>query len=225
MFIGKYLKISAFNNERWYTMSEKKNLENKAEKSPKRCAWVDLKNSRYIEYHDYEWGVPVHDDRRLFEMLILEGAQAGLSWATILNKRENYRLAFDNFEPSIVADYDEIKIDELLGDKGIVRNRRKIYSAINNARVFLDIQEEFGSFSAYIWSFVDGQPIQNSFKEMVEVPCETELSETISKDLKKRGMSFVGPTIIYSFMQAVGMVNDHETGCFRHDDVRNIEFE
>ncbi len=158
-------------------------------------------------------------------MLILEGAQAGLSWATILNKRENYRLAFDNFEPSIVADYDEIKIDELLGDKGIVRNRRKIYSAINNARVFLDIQEEFGSFSAYIWSFVDGQPIQNSFKEMVEVPCETELSETISKDLKKRGMSFVGPTIIYSFMQAVGMVNDHETGCFRHDDVRNIEFE
>ncbi len=203
-------------------MSEKIKLENNDKNNPKRCAWVDLKNSRYIDYHDNDWGVPVYDDRLLFEMLVLEGAQAGLSWATILNKRENYRAAFDNFEPSIVANYDESKIAELLSNNGIVRNRRKILSAIKNAGVFLEIQEEFGSFSAYIWSFVDGQPIQNSFKEMADVPCETALSETISKDLKKWGMSFVGPTIIYSYMQAVGLVNDHETGCFRHDEVRGI---
>ncbi len=190
------------------------------DKNLKRCGWVDLKNDLYIAYHDKDWGVPVYDDRLLFEMLILEGAQAGLSWATILKKRENYKKAFDNFEPDLVAKYDDEKIEELLNNKGIVRNRRKVNSAVRNARVFLEIQKEHGSFSNYIWAFVDGKTIHNSYKDYREAPAKTELSDLISKDLKKRGMNFVGSTIIYAFMQAIGMVNDHETDCFRYQEIK-----
>ncbi len=184
--------------------------------SKKRCTWVDKSNKLYIQYHDKEWGVPQHDDALLFEMLILEGAQAGLSWAIILNKRENYRKAFDNFDPKKVAKYSEKKKERLLQNEGIVRNRLKIKSAIQNAQVFLKIQKEFGSFDKYIWKFVSHKPIQNKFKYISEIPAKTELSDRISKDLKSRGMNFVGSTIIYAFMQAVGMVNDHETSCFRY---------
>ncbi len=189
------------------------------DKNLKRCAWVDLDNELYIEYHDQDWGVPVFDDRLLFEMLILEGAQAGLSWSTILKKRENYRIAFDNFNPELVAKYDEDKEEELLNNPGIIRNKRKIKSAIKNAKVFLEIQKEYGNFSKYIWSFVGGKPIQNEFNNISEVPAKTELSETISKDLKIRGMNFVGSTIIYAFMQSVGIVNDHEVCCFRYKEI------
>jgi len=169
-----------------------------------------------MDYHDREWGVPVHDDTRLFEFLVLEGAQAGLSWTTILRKRENYRRAFDNFDPEKVAVYDSRKIDELLADRGIVRNRRKIESAIENARAFRDVQNEFGSFDSYIWEFIGGKPIRNGWKDLAEIPAETELSRQMSRDLKKRGFSFVGPSICYAFMQAVGMVNDHTVDCFRY---------
>ncbi len=179
-----------------------------------RCDWVNSDNKLYVEYHDTQWGVPVFDDRLLFEMLILEGAQAGLSWITILKKRENYKQAFDNFDVKKVAKYDDKKKDELLQNEGIVRNKLKINSAIKNAQVFIVLQKEFGSFSNYIWAFVNHKPIQNHFKDISEIPVKTELSDTISKDLKKRGMSFVGSTIIYAFMQAVGMVNDHQTDCF-----------
>ena len=182
----------------------------------KRCAWVNPENKIYCQYHDHEWGVAVHDDRRLFEMLILEGAQAGLSWETVLKKRENYKKAFDNFDPQKVARYDESKQSQLLQNEGIIRNRLKINSAIRNAKMFLEIQKEFGSFDAYIWSYVNGKPIRNSFTSISEIPARTELSDAISKDLKKRGMNFVGSTIIYAFMQSVGMVNDHETSCFRY---------
>jgi DNA-3-methyladenine glycosylase I len=171
------------------------------------------------KYHDEEWGMPKHDDRRLFEDLVLDGAQAGLSWMTILRKRENYREAFDGFDPVKVAAYNEAKIEELLGNAGIIRNRQKINSAIKNAQASLNVQEEFGSFDAYIWGYVDGEPIQNSRQAMSELPAKTDLSEAISKDLKKRGFSFVGPTIIYAFMQAVGLVNDHTIGCFRYHEV------
>ena len=182
----------------------------------KRCTWVDPENKIYLDYHDKEWGVPVHDDRKLFEMLVLEGAQAGLSWETVLKKRESYRKAFDDFDPEKVARYDETKQTELLQNKGIIRNRLKIKSAIQNAGVFLEIQKEFGSFDAYIWNFVDDKQVQNRFNSIKELPAKTELSDMISKDLKKRGMNFVGPTIIYAFMQAVGIVNDHEISCFRY---------
>jgi len=182
----------------------------------KRCSWVDPENKIYTEYHDKEWGVPVHDDQKLFEMLILEGAQAGLSWETVLKKRQNYRKAFDSFDPQKVARYDEAKQAELLQNEGIIRNRLKIRSAIQNAGVFLEIQKEFGSFDTYIWNFVDNKPVQNKFKSISELPAKTEFSDIISKDLKKRGMNFIGPTIIYAFMQAVGMVNDHEVSCFRY---------
>ncbi len=192
----------------------------KNDKKVKRCAWVDLNNELDIEYHDKEWGVPVHDDRLLFEMLILEGAQAGLSWATVLKKRESYRLAFDNFDPELVAKYDEAKKEELLNNPGIIRNKLKVKSAIKNAKVFLEIQKEYGSFAQYIWSFVDGKPLQNEFNSIDEVPTKTELSDNISKDLKSRGMKFVGSTIIYAFMQAIGIVNDHEIGCFRYNEVK-----
>jgi DNA-3-methyladenine glycosylase I len=188
----------------------------------KRCEWTgdwsDI-DDIMVKYHDEEWGVPKHDDRRLFEDLVLDGAQAGLSWSTILNKRENYRAAFDNFDPAKVASYDETKIEELLQNPGIVRNRQKVNSAVKNAKAFLEIQEEFGSFDAYIWGFVDGAPIQNKWESMSELPAKTELSEEISKELKKRGFNFVGPTIIYAFMQAVGMVNDHTVDCFRYPEV------
>lgn len=182
-----------------------------------RCPWA--KGQQYVEYHDREWGVPVHDDRLLFEFLVLEGAQAGLSWETILRKRGNYRMAFDQFNPAIVATYGEKKRAELLADPGIVRNRLKIQSAIQNSQAFLTIRNEFGSFDRYIWAFVDGKPIQNRWKAMSEVPARTPESDTMSKDLKRRGFNFVGSTICYAFMQAVGMVNDHLTGCFRHSEV------
>jgi DNA-3-methyladenine glycosylase I len=189
----------------------------------KRCGWVNMDNEKYIDYHDNEWGVPEHDDYKLFELLILEGAQAGLSWSTILKKRNNYIKAYDNFDFEKVAKYDDSKRQELLNNEGIVRNRRKIDSSIQNAKVFINIREEYGSFDKYIWSFVDGKPINNEFKKLKDVPEKTELSEKISKDLKKRGMNFVGPTIIYAYMQAIGLVNDHTTDCFRHKEITESE--
>ncbi|MED4583852.1 DNA-3-methyladenine glycosylase I [Brevibacillus choshinensis] len=177
-----------------------------------RCGWVN-EDPLYIDYHDHEWGVPVYDDRLLFEYLNLEGAQAGLSWYTILKKRENYRIAFDNFEPEKIIQYDESKIEELLNNLGIVRNRLKVRAVVTNAKAYFRVVEEFGSFRDYIWSFVGGQPIQNRFTAMSEVPATTEVSDKLSKDLKKRGFTFVGSTICYAFMQAVGMVNDHITTC------------
>ncbi len=183
----------------------------------KRCEWVN--NDLAIEYHDKEWGVPLHDDRRLFEFLILEGAQAGLSWDTILKKRENYRQAFDNFDAKKIAKYDERKFDELMQNAGIVRNRLKIRSAINGANAFLEIRKEFGTFDKYIWSFVDGKPIKNKFKKLADIPATTEISDRMSKDLKKRGFNFVGSTICYAFMQATGMVNDHVVSCFRYEHI------
>lgn len=180
-----------------------------------RCGWAGT-DPLYVAYHDEEWGVPVHDDRRLFEFLILEGAQAGLSWSTILKKRAAYRRAFDDFDPQVVAAYDEEKIAALLNDPGIVRNRLKVRAAVTNARAFLRLQAEFGSFAAWQWGWVDGRPIQNNWERLDQLPAETDLSRAISKDLKRRGFTFVGPTIVYAHMQAVGMVNDHLVGCFRH---------
>jgi DNA-3-methyladenine glycosylase I len=182
-----------------------------------RCAWASGELS--IRYHDEEWGVPVHHDRTLFEFLILEGAQAGLSWSTILNKRENYRKAFDNFDPQRVASYNRRKIQQLLQDPGIVRNKLKIASAIDNAKAFLRVQEEFASFDRYIWQFVGGQPRENKRKSLRQIPARTRESDAMSKDLKRRGFNFVGSTICYAFMQAVGMVNDHWVGCFRYKEL------
>ena len=182
----------------------------------KRCGWPRLSNPLYLKYHDEEWGVPLHDERRLFEMLVLEGAQAGLSWETILNKRENFRKAFDGFDPEKVALYGEARIRRLLRDAGIIRNRLKIRAAVANAHAFLEVRREFGSFDRYIWSFVGGSPVQNHWKTLKQVPAKTAESDTMSKDLKQRGFKFVGSTICYAFMQAVGMVNDHTTECFRH---------
>lgn len=183
-----------------------------------RCEW-SLTDPLYISYHDHEWGVPVHDDRLLFEFLILEGAQAGLSWLTILKKRGNYRKAFDAFDFEKIARYTGADLKRLLADSGIVRNRLKIESAIKNARGVLKIREEYGSFDSYLWRFVDGIPKQNSWKSMTELPARTEISELMSKDLKKRGFNFVGPTICYAFMQAVGLVNDHTLDCFRYQEI------
>ncbi len=185
-----------------------------------RCEWAGS-DPRYVAYHDEEWGVPVHDDRTFFEFLILEGAQAGLSWSTILNKRDNYRRAFDRFDPAVVATYDDDKIAALLQDPGIVRNRLKVNAAVKNARAFLAVQQEFGSFDAYIWQFVGGAPRQNAWQSLSEVPAETAESQAMSKDLKKRGFTFVGPTICYAFMQATGLVNDHIIDCFRYHDVQS----
>ena len=182
-----------------------------------RCDWAA--SGLVIPYHDEEWGVPLHDDRMLFEFLILEGAQAGLSWNTILNKRENYRLAFDDFDPATVAGYGDAKVESLLADAGIVRNRLKIASAIGNAKAFLKVVEEAGSFDSYIWGFVGGGPINNNRNSMSEVPATTAESDTMSKDLKARGFKFVGSTICYAYMQATGMVNDHTVECFRHGQV------
>jgi DNA-3-methyladenine glycosylase I len=179
-----------------------------------RCAWA--KGDLYIAYHDNEWGVPVHDDRLLFEFLVLEGAQAGLSWLTILKKRENYRRAFDNFHPEKIARYNSRKINQLLGDPGIVRNRLKIESAVQNAKAFLAVQNEFGSFDRYIWHFVGGLPVRNRWKSLSEIPPRTAESDAMSKDLVRRGFRFVGSTICYAFMQAVGIVNDHTRECFRY---------
>ena len=187
-----------------------------------RCAW-STSDPLYIAYHDHEWGVPIRrDDNALFERMSLEGAQAGLSWITILRKRDNYRAAFDGFDPAIVAHYDEAKIAELLANPGIVRNRLKIAAAINNARKFLDVQEEFGSFSDYLWGFVGGVPIQNQWRSLSEIPAETDLSRKLSKDLKRRGFTFVGSTICYAMMQAIGMVNDHTVDCFRYEEIRRM---
>lgn len=186
-----------------------------------RCQWAGT-DPLYVAYHDLEWGAPVHDDRLLFEFLVLEGAQAGLSWSTILKKRDAYRVAFDGFDPAIVAAYDDAKVGELLANPGIVRNRAKIASAIRNARAFLLVQQEFGSFDAYIWQFVGGRPLQNAWRSLAEVPVETIESRAMSKDLQRRGFNFVGPTICYAFMQAVGMVNDHTDDCFRHAEVRRL---
>jgi len=192
---------------------------NKARKTIDQCRCPWAKTEQYIEYHDKEWGVPVHDDRTLFEFLILEGAQAGLSWETILKKRENYREAFDFFDPAIVAKCGKSKQQSLLLNPGIVRNRLKIEAAIQNARVFLAVQEEFGTFDKYIWNFVDCKPMQNAWKSLAEVPAHTPQSDAMSKDLKQRGFKFVGSTICYAFMQAVGMVNDHLVECFRHGEL------
>ena len=185
----------------------------------KRCDWSGT-DPLYMTYHDTEWGVPLHDDVKLFEFLILEGAQAGLSWLTILRKRENYRAAFDNFDPIKVANYGENEIERLLGDEGIVRNKLKIRSAVKNAQAYLRIQKEFGSFDSYSWSFVNGATIDDHFETMSDVPANTLASEALSKDLKARGFKFVGPTIIYALMQASGMVNNHIVSCFRYEEVR-----
>lgn len=184
----------------------------------KRCDWA--RNDLAIHYHDSEWGVPLHDDRRLFEFLILEGAQAGLSWDTVLQKRENYRKAFDNFDAAKIARYDEKKCAELMQNQGIIRNRLKIASAVRNAKCYLEIVEKEGSFDKYIWSFVDGKPIVNVWENIKQVPASTPVSDAMSKDLKKRGFNFVGSTIMYAFMQATGMVNDHLTSCFRYREIK-----
>lgn len=183
--------------------------------APSRCVWAG-DDSLYVAYHDREWGVPVHDDRLLFEFLILEGAQAGLSWITILRKREHYRRVFDGFDAQRIARYDEDKVVSLLADPGIVRNRLKVSAAIANARAFLEVRNEFGSFDAFLWGFVGGRSIQNRWNSLTEVPAASAESHAMSRALAKRGFRFVGPTICYAFMQAVGMVNDHTTDCFRH---------
>jgi DNA-3-methyladenine glycosylase I len=185
----------------------------------KRCAWATTADELYIRYHDEEWGVPVHDDRLLFEFLILEGAQAGLSWRTVLNKRQNYRAAFDNFDAEKIARYNEAKIAKLLNNQGIIRNKLKIHSAVENAKAFLKVRDEFGTFDAYQWRFVDGRPIVNHLKSIKEVPAKTKISDAMSKDLLARGFKFVGSTICYAHMQAVGMVNDHLVTCFRYKEL------
>lgn len=187
-----------------------------------RCGWAGSTDPLYLEYHDKEWGVPSHDERHLFEMLVLEGAQAGLSWSTILHKRKAYKKAFDNFTPEKVARYTKAKVAKLLADAAIVRNRAKIGAAISNAQAFLQVKEEFESFDTYIWQFVDGRPIVNKWKRLSQILAETEEFRAMSKDLKVRGFHFVGPTICYAFMQAVGMVNDHVTDCFRYREVLNL---
>jgi DNA-3-methyladenine glycosylase I len=184
-----------------------------------RCEWPG-NDPLYLEYHDKEWGTPIYEDEKIFEFLILETFQAGLSWITILRKRENFRTAFDNFDYKKVANYGKTKIDELLSNAGIIRNRLKIEATVTNAKAFMKVQEEFGSFSKYIWGFVGGKPINNNFKSLKDVPPKTELSDKISKDLKKRGFKFVGSTVVYAHMQATGMVNDHMTYCFRHGELK-----
>ena len=188
-------------------------------KAIRRCKWAEGVSLKYIEYHDTEWGVPVWDDRTQFEFLILEGAQAGLSWSTILNKREGYRKAFAEFDPEKVARFTKKRVEKMLLDPSIVRNRLKVESAVTNAKAFLKVQEEFGTFCDYIWGFVDGEPIQNKFRRDEDVPATSQESDVLSKDLKKRGFRFVGSTIIYAHMQATGLVNDHLTSCFRYKEV------
>lgn len=185
----------------------------------RRCAWCG-NDPLYIAYHDQEWGVPVHDDRRLFEMLILEGAQAGLSWLTVLKKRDHYRRAFDQFDAEKIAGYKDADVHRLMQDVGIIRNRLKIEAAIKNARGFLQIREEFPSFSDYIWRYTDGRVITNAWSSFRDIPAHTDISDCLSRDLKKRGFNFVGSTICYSFMQAIGMVNDHTTDCYRHGEIK-----
>jgi DNA-3-methyladenine glycosylase I len=183
---------------------------------PSRCAWVPEADPLYVAYHDEEWGVPVHDDRQLYELLVLEGAQAGLSWATILRKRDGYRRLFAGFDPEAVARFDGRRTEELLADPAIVRNRLKVESAVENARRVLEVQAELGSLAALLWSFVDGEPVVNRWRAVAEIPAETAASRALSKELKRRGFRFVGPTVCYAFMQAAGLVNDHVTSCFRY---------
>ena len=187
-----------------------------AQPKKKRCEWCTSGNELYVQYHDEEWGVPVHDDRTQFEFLTLESAQAGLSWATVLNKREGYRKAFADFDPAKVARFTEKRMLRLLENPGIIRNKLKVRAAVTNAQFFLDVQDEFGSFDEYLWQFVEGRPIQNKWRTMKQVPVTTAESDALSKDLKQRGFKFVGSTIMYAHMQAVGMVNDHVVGCYRH---------
>lgn len=187
----------------------------------KRCNWGST-NDLMIKYHDEEWGVPLHDEKKLFEFFVLEGFQAGLSWQIVLNKREAFRLAFDNFNPEIVANYNQNKLDELIENKEIIRNKMKIAASVNNAQRFLEIQKEFGSFDTYIWDFVGGKPIVNSFETLKELPAKTELSDKLATDLKKRGFKFVGSTVIYAHMQATGMVNDHLVSCFRYNEINGM---
>ena len=187
---------------------------------PRRCDWVPDGDAAYVAYHDLEWGVPSHDDRHLFEMLTLEGAQAGLSWSTILGKRDGYRRAFTDFDAARVARFDRRRIERLLSDPGIVRNRLKVESAVNNARRTLEVRDEFGDLAGYLWGFVGGSPIVGAWRSIAEIPAETAESKAMSKDLKRRGFRFVGPTVCYAFMQAVGMVNDHTTTCFRYKELR-----
>ena len=187
-------------------------------KAPIRCAWAGS-DPLYIAYHDREWGVPVHDDRLLFEFLTLEGAQAGLSWITILRKREGYRRAFGGWDPSVIAAYGEADVARLLADPGIVRNRAKVRSVIGNARAYLSLTDAPGAFDRYLWSFVDGSPVVNGWRSMAEIPAETDASRALSRDLRRRGFSFVGPTIVYAFIQSAGLVNDHLVSCFRHGQV------
>ena len=186
-----------------------------------RCEWAGT-DPLMKEYHDKEWGTPLHDNQILFELLILEGMQAGLSWSTVLKKRENFRKAFDNFDYKIIANYDETKVEKLLLDKGIIRNRLKINSVITNAKEFIKIQAEFGSFNNFIWKFVNSKPIDNKCKSMSDIPAHTKLSDLISKNMKKRGFKFIGTTIIYAYMQAIGMVNDHASYCFRYDEIKKL---
>jgi len=185
----------------------------------KRCAWVPLHKPHYVQYHDEEWGVPVYDDQRLFEMLVLEGAQAGLSWETILSKREGYRAAFHGFNPALCAHMADAALEDLMHNDSIVRNRLKIFSVRNNAIAYLHIQKEYGTFSKYLWGFIAGKPVTNKWSHGTQVPVSTPLSDQIAKDLKKRGMRFVGSTIVYAFMQAIGLVNDHTTDCFRYQQI------
>lgn len=185
----------------------------------RRCDWVDIEDRLYLAYHDEEWGVPVHEDKRIFEFLVLEAAQAGLSWRTVLHKRDSFRRAFDGFDPKVVARYDEDKVKRLLADPGIIRNEQKIRAAVKNAGAFLKVQKEFGSFDSYVWKFVGGLPKTNRWKQLRQIPAFTDESARLSGDLARRGFSFVGPTICYSHMQATGMVNDHLTYCFRHSEV------
>jgi DNA-3-methyladenine glycosylase I len=187
-----------------------------------RCFWANTDDPLYLSYHDLEWGVPIHDEKVLFEFLILEGVQAGLNWYTVLRKRPNYHMAFDDFDPHKIAQYDEKKVSELLENPGIIRNRLKVNAAIQNARSFLLIQQEFGSFDSYLWQFVDGKPRNNAWKTGHEIPAQTEVSQQMSKDLLKRGFRFVGPTICYAYMQAVGLVNDHTTDCFRYQEILSM---
>lgn len=204
-------------------MSENIKIAKKSESPESKarviCPWVDLGKPDYIAYHDHEWGVPVHDDHRIFEFLILEAAQAGLSWYTVLRKRENYRIAFDRFDPEKIAAYNDQKVSALLENSGIIRNRAKILSAINNARKFLEIQEAFGSFDAYIWRFVDGRPIVNELRALADYPATSPESDALSKDLRQRGFKFMGSKICYAHMQATGMVNDHTMNCFRRREI------
>ncbi len=193
-----------------------------SKRTQKRCAWPN-DNPLMIEYHDKEWGIPVHDDRKLFEFLMLEGAQAGLTWQTVLNKRENYRKAFHGFDHTKIANYGKKDVERLLGDPGIIRNRLKIEATIINAKKFLEVKKEFGSFDKYIWQFVGGKPIKHAFKSLSEIPSITKESDTTSKDLRERGFKFIGSTICYAFMQAVGMVNDHIVNCFRYDEISKIK--